>query len=354
MKTAPAINAVAGWLAGQGREGDIVLSSRVRLARNIAGFNFLSRTTPAQQAEIVQLSRDAIMGSRLADDMAYFPLGEMDEVERQVLMERRLISKELARGEGERGVAVGRGEKLSIMVNEEDHLRLQALRVGLDLASAWEDLSAVDDALASRMPYAFSSELGYLTACPTNVGTGLRASVMLHLPALAMTRHLEKVFNAVARLNMAVRGLYGEGTQATGDLFQVSNQRTLGRSEKEIIESLGAVVPQVTEYERQLRGVLLKESRGELEDQVWRAYGLLTNARAISSEEALYLLSRVRLGVETRLIDKVATEDLNKLLLLTQPAHVQKLAGKKLKAADRNQRRAELIRSVLSGRGSGE
>jgi protein arginine kinase len=352
MSMAATISPTIGWLAGKGREADVVLSSRVRLARNIAGFNFLSRITPAQQGEIARLSREAILGARLADDMSYLPLNGLDEVDRQVLVERRLISKELARGEGERGVAVGRQETLSIMVNEEDHLRLQSLRSGLELERAWEDLSTVDDALAARLPFAFNSEIGYLTACPTNVGTGLRASVMLHLPALAIGRHLEKVFNAVTRLNMAVRGLYGEGTQATGDLFQVSNQRTLGRSESEIVESLSTVVPQVTEYERQLRQVLLKENRGEIEDQVWRAYGLLANARTVSSEEALYLLSRVRLGVETGLIDQVRTDTLNRLLLQTQPAHVQKIAGGKLKAAERNVRRAELIRQVLSPGGA--
>lgn len=348
MKKGKTTNETVGWLTGTGRDSDIVLSSRIRLARNIDGFSFLSKISPAQQRELSLLLRDTILTAELADDMEFIQLNELPEVDRQLLVERHLISKELARAEGERGVAVGRRETLSIMVNEEDHLRLQVLHAGFELDEVWRAISEVDDALASRLPYAFSKELGYLTACPTNVGTGLRVSVMLHLPGMVMTRHLEKVFNAVGKLNLVVRGLYGEGTQAVGDLYQVSNQRTLGKTEEDIIGNLAAVVPQVIDYERQVREAILREGKSLIEDQAWRAYGILSAARSIASEEALYLLSRVRLGVNMGLIDRIDVAAINRLHMLTQPAHVQRHHGRKLSSEDRNRLRADLIRAALA------
>jgi len=338
----------AGWLTGEGAEADICLSSRARIARNITGFHFLSKVSPSQQREVERVAREAILEAHLADDLTYLAMDDLSQIERRVLVERHLISRELAQGERERGVAVGRRETLSIMVNEEDHLRLQALHAGLDVEGVWAEANAVDDALAERVPYAFTAAFGYLTACPTNVGTGLRVSVMLHLPGLVISRHIEKVFNAVSRLHLVVRGLYGEGTEAAGDFYQVSNQRTLGRSEEEIVRGLASVVPQVIEYERQVREAMLREGRTEIADQVWRAYGLLAHARSVSSAEALYLLSRVRLGVHLGLIPQVRVAALDRLLLLTQPAHIQQIAGRTLTAEERNAARAELIRSHLA------
>ena len=343
------ITSDAGWLTGGGPQADIVLSSRARLARNVAGFGFLTRAGAAERRDIERAMRESVMEAGLADDLIYAPMHEMDDVSRRVLLERHLVSREMVAGDGERGVAVGRHETLSIMVNEEDHLRLQTLCGGFDLDAVWSAVDEADDRLAERVTYAFSEEFGYLTACPTNVGTGLRVSVMLHLPAMVMSRHIEKVFNAVAKLNLVVRGLYGEGTQAVGDLYQVSNQHTLGRAEEDLVRNLAAVVPQVVDYERQVRDAMLQQGRVQTEDQVWRAFGILSSARSIASEETLYLLSRVRLGVGTGMITEVDMNTLNRLLLVTQPAHIQQMHGAELSAEERNERRATLIRNALAG-----
>lgn len=340
-------NKKVGWLSAEACHDDIILSSRIRLARNIKGYNFLAKVTPEHQAEIEQLLRDAILDVKLAEDMVYQTMDELVEQDRSVLVERHLISKELAFGKGSRGVAIGRRETLSIMVNEEDHLRMQLLRPGMDMESVWSEINEVDDVISERLAFAFHDKFGYLTACPTNVGTGLRVSVMLHLPAMVITRHIEKVFNMVGKLGLVVRGLYGEGTQSGGDLYQISNQGTLGKSEEDIIAGLKSVIPAIIDYERQIRKTMLNDARTEIEDQVWRAYGILTTARSISSEEALYLLSRLRLGINTEIIKEVDPGALNKLLVLTQPAHVQKHAGRKLEAEERNVVRAQLIRTTL-------
>ena len=253
------------------------------------------------------------------------------KVDRQLLVERHLISKPHAAAEGARGVAVGQNETLSIMVNEEDHLRIQVLRSGLQLEEAWEQINAVDDALESKLDFAFNARFGYLTACPTNVGTGIRVSVMLHLPALKLTGEIEKVFRAAKELRLAVRGLYGEGTEATGDFYQISNQTTLGKSEDEIIHDFKhVVIPKIIEYEQHARRTLLNDRTVALDDKVHRALGTLRNARLMGSEETLGWLSHLRMGVNLGRVKGIDIRTLNELFLLTQPAHLQKMQGKKL------------------------
>ena len=337
------------WLCGKGPESDIVISSRIRLARNVADFPFLSRANPKEKAQLEKLLRDKVHEAAIPE-VVYFPIHTLTQVDRLFLVERHLISREHAFGKGPRGVAIGPQETVSLMINEEDHLRLQALRSGIQLRKTWEDINVVDDLLEREVDYAFSSQFGYLTVCPTNVGTGMRASVMVHLPALVMTRQIEKVFQAVSKINLAVRGLYGEGTQASGDFYQISNQPTLGKTESEIIANIESVIPKIVEYERTVRETLLENKREVIEDKVWRAYGMLQNARTINSEETMDLLSAVRMGVNLGLIPDLEMRTVNQLFIFTQPAHLQRLERSELNSPERDITRATFIRNRLNGR----
>jgi protein arginine kinase len=337
------------WLRGTGKESDIVISSRVRLARNIAGFPFLSRANLKQRREIESLLRKTIIERKIAQDVSYVNLNQATAIDKLFLVEIHLISKEHAEGEGERGVAFGKSETVSLMINEEDHLRIQVIRSGFELKKTWDTIDEIDNILGESLNFAFSSRFGYLTACPTNVGTGMRVSVMLHLPALGMTKHIEKVFNAVGKLGLVVRGLYGEGTKVSGDLYQISNQFALGKSEKEILSIIESVIPRITSYERMARKALVMESKDQLEDRIWRSYGMLKAARMITSEEILQLLSQVRMGVNIGLIDDIEMQTLNEFFVLTLPAHLQKLEGCELDSAQRNVIRASYVRKRLDG-----
>jgi len=337
------------WLRGTGKESDIVISSRVRLARNIAGYPFLSRANLKQRREIESLLRKTIIERKIAQDVSYVNLNQATAIDKLFLVERHLISKEHAEGEGERGVAFGKSETVSLMINEEDHLRIQVIRSGFELKNTWDTIDEIDNLLGESLNFAFSSRFGFLTACPTNVGTGMRVSVMLHLPALGMTKHIEKVFNAVGKLGLVVRGLYGEGTKVSGDLYQISNQFALGKSEKEILSIIESVIPRITSYERMARKALVMESKDQLEDRIWRSYGMLKAARMITSEEILQLLSQVRMGVNIGLIDDIEMQTLNELFVLTLPAHLQKLEGCELDSAQRNVIRASYVRKRLDG-----
>src|SRR3989304_9862817 len=235
MKISDLTDNTGEWLRGTGHESDIVISSRIRLARNVARFPFLSMANVKQKKELEETIRDKIKDADISQDLCYLNLAGITPVDKLFLVERHLISKEHAEGEGERGVAFGKSETISLMINEEDHLRIQVIRSGFELKNTWETTDEIDNILGKSLNFAFSARFGYLTACPTNVGTGMRVSVMLHLPALGMTKHIDKVFNAVGKLGLVVRGLYGEGTKVSGDLYQISNQFTLGKSEKEII-----------------------------------------------------------------------------------------------------------------------
>jgi len=306
-----------------------------------------------QQSEIMGRCHDEVKSGRLGDAMLWVALADCGQLDLQWLVERHLISRQHAKVDSglPRAVAVGADETFSIMVNEEDHLRIQVLRSGMQLAEAFEQIDRIDDALEQRLDYAFSSRFGYLSACPTNVGTGIRVSVMLHLPALRLTGEIEKVRRAARDMQLAVRGMFGEGSDALGDLYQVSNQTTLGRGEQEILADFQhTVVPQIVAYEQQARQALLQQRRTQLDDRVWRAWALLANARLINTDEALSLLSHVRLGVSLGRIDMVDIRSVNELFLLTQPAHLQKLTGCAMDPAARRQARAELVRQRLAAR----
>ena len=336
------------WLKGSGPESDIVISSRVRLARNLARFPFLTKAGDGERAEIHAAVRRALDKIGLGDNgHLYVELERTNEMTNRFLLERHLISRELANGSGDRGVLFNRSEMLAVMVNEEDHLRIQAIRAGFQLHDAYQDLQWLDDQLDRDLEFAFSNEFGFLTACPTNVGTGMRASVMFHLPALVFTKQIDKVFSSVTKINLAVRGFYGEGTQASGDFYQISNQVTLGKSEEEILDLLDRVVPKIVAYERAVREHLLEKDRLRLEDKICRAFGVLRSARSISSEETMDLLSAVRLGVNLGLLHDVDMSTVNELFILTQPAHLQRLEKRDLTPAERDSARADFIRKHL-------
>ncbi|MBI4343871.1 MAG: protein arginine kinase [Candidatus Omnitrophica bacterium] len=347
------------WLRGVGPVADIVMSSRIRLARNLEKIPFATRATDESQAKVLTLVKEALGRVPSLERALFLELGGLTEVDRQFLVERHLVSREHVVNPEHKAVVIGEGEAISIMVNEEDHLRIQVLQSGLSLPEAWAMMDTLDDELSQALPYAFSPEWGYLTCCPTNVGTGMRGSVMLHLPALVITKQINKVLHAITKLGLTARGFYGEGTEATGNFFQISNQVALGRSEDELVENLQRIMKQVIENEQSARQTLLSSGRVQLEDRLWRAYGLLKHARTMSSVETLDLLSAVRLGVDLGLmangaapaggngLDRTAV---NELFLYSQPAHLQKLEGKALSVQERDAKRAELIRKRLGAK----
>lgn len=337
------------WLRGIGPLHEIVISTRIRLARNIAGSPFLSRADADARQAIAGAIAGAIRKARGLEHYVHVDVDALDELDRKLLVERQLISRQQAEGQGARRVAFDPDESCSLMLNEEDHLRLQVMRSGLQLESAWEQIDHIDDAIEQHVSYAFHPQYGYMTACPTNVGTGIRVSVMLHLPALRLTGELEKVVQAAKDLKLAIRGLHGEGTEALGDFFQISNQITLGRSEPEIIDDFRKhVIPRIVEYEQAARTALLKNRLYALDDKIYRAMGLLQSARLISSNEALQCLSHVRMGLHVGRLRSVKLQTLNELFLQTQPAHLQKLQGERLNGEQRSIARADLIRARLS------
>ena len=299
------------WLRGAGPESDIVMSSRIRLARNLADYPFITRASEPDRVQIERSLRKAVQGIREDGDVLYVDLERLNGIDRQFLVERHLISRELAESRGARSVAIDGRETFSVMVNEEDHLRIQVMHSGLNLQDAWEKINRLDDRIEHHVTYAYHNRLGYLTACPTNVGTGMRVSVMLHLPALVITRQIDKVFRSLQKISLAVRGLYGEGSQAMGDFYQISNQITLGLSEEELIKKVADVVPVLIDYERQARDFLIRESQETLHDRVSRAYGILRTAQTISSEETMHLLSSVRMGVNLGLISDLEIPTVN-------------------------------------------
>ncbi|MBL0920584.1 MAG: protein arginine kinase [Phycisphaerales bacterium] len=328
------------------------MSSRIRLARNLAGIPFPNAATREQRLEVMTLARARLLDSSQAPGpgMRWIDLSDARTIDRLALVERHLVSKQMVKGVEPRAVAVAEpGERLSVMVNEEDHLRIQAMRSGFALDETWRFIDAVDDRLEARLDFAYAPKLGYLTACPTNVGAGIRVSVMLHLPGLKLTGEIEKVRRAASKMNLAVRGFYGEGSEAVGDFFQLSNQTTLGRSEREIIDDLeGQIVPQVIEYERQAREAMLRKRRMTLEDRVHRAAATLRSARLLSADESLQLLSLTRLGILQGLVEGVDLRVVHRLVLLCQPAHLQQAAGREIDQGERRILRAELVRAALA------
>ncbi|HDK27583.1 MAG TPA: protein arginine kinase [Candidatus Atribacteria bacterium] len=340
---------VAEWTSGKGPLSEIVISSRIRLARNVEDIPFPPRAEEVDLKNIYEITKQVIEKNPLFKDLNFFLLDELSPIESQFLVEKHLVSLYHARGKHPyRGCVYNQEETFSIMINEEDHFRIQYLLSGLQLNKIWESINQIDDEIGKDVTYAFSEKEGYLTSCPTNVGTGMRASVMLHLPALVKLNRLNDILKAISKIGYVVRGFYGEGTEVMGNLFQISNQITLGLSEEEIIDNLEKVNQQIVTQEQKARKELLSEFRSQLEDQIWRAYGILSNARIISSSETMELLSKLRLGVELEMITHLDLGTINKIMLLIQPAYLQMLSGKSLSPFERDVQRARLIRDKIS------
>jgi protein arginine kinase len=349
MRLDDLINQTSEWLKATGPNSNIVISSRVRLARNLEDIPFPNRANKKEAQEVLNKVKEAIVSIGSLKEAMVLELDQMDNVDKQFLIERHLMSHEHAMKPDSKALVVSQDEIISIMVNEEDHLRIQVMRSGFDLDVCWQTINNLDDELAQNLNFAFLPEWGYLTACPTNTGTALRGSVMLHLPALVMTKQINKVLAAISKLSFTTRGLYGEGTQASGNFFQISNQVSLGHSETEILENLKGLIRQVVEQEEQARQALMLQSREIVEDRIWRAFGTLKSAYIISSQETIELLSMVRLGNDLGIIKDIDRRFINELFITTQPSHLQKMEGKKLTTSERDAKRARLIHSKLGG-----
>ena len=344
------------WLHADGPHADIVLSTRVRLARNLQSFRFGIRAGEDDRREVLRLALDAAGEAPSLRGGRRVRVNELDEGGRQLLLERHLVSRELIGGNGhgpaDAALLMAPGEELSVMVNEEDHLRLQNLVGGFRLRDAWRGVEGLDDELGRALPYAFHAEFGYLTSCPTNVGTGLRASVLMHLPGLVLTQEIGKVLQGISQVGLTFRGLYGEGSEVVGNFFQISNQTTLGKTEEDLIDHLQRIVQQVVQYETQARAVLLRDAPVVIEDKVWRAYGLLRHARSASFEEVMNLLSGVRLGVGLKLIPDLRVYTLNRIMIFAQAAHLEHAALGTPDGADADVRRAAFVRAALAAEGA--
>ena len=341
--------AISPWMKESGPDDDIVLSSRIRLARNLEQYTF-PILTHWNDGESVLNTRKTHVAKHTNDELAKLELllmEEMKPIQKQVLVEKHLISPHLANDTSFGAVLLSEDESVRIMINEEDHIRIQHLASGLRLKDVLERSNVIDDMLEDSLDFAFDEKRGYLTSCPTNVGTGMRASVMMHLPALVLSQQLNRIVPAINQLGLVVRGIYGEGSEALGNLFQISNQTTLGKSELDIVEELQSVVTQLIERERQAREMLMQHSKIQLENRVYRSFGVLQNSRIIDSKEATNCISDVRLGIDLKLITGISQPVLNELMILTQPGFLQQYAGERLSPNERDIRRATIIRETL-------
>lgn len=336
------------WLRGEGPESDIVISSRVRLARNLDGYPFISRMSEVDRKNVVEAFRNAAEKILPSGSYFFLSLPELPEIDRRYLLERQLISPEFVENGEVRAAIVDRNEDFSIMANEEDHLRIQAMNAGFDFDTVWGRVNKLDDEFEKELSFAFNEKRGYLTACPSNLGTGLRASVMLHLPGLVETGEIERLTRSMQKINLAVRGMYGEGSRALGDFYQLSNQMTLGMAEEELIAHLEGIIPRVIEYERKSREHLMETEKEKLLDRTFRGIGILARARKIDVVEAMEHLSSARLGAHLGLQQEISVGKINDLLLHIQPAHLEKIAGREFADESEDIFRAEYLRERLA------
>lgn len=335
------------WYLQSGNESDVVFSTRIRLARNIKGFPFVNRYTKKEALKIIELMENAI--NNLGYGLKLIKLKDLDDITKLSLVEKHLISPEFAYNKDEIGaIAINDDENVCIMINEEDHLRIQVLSAGLELENSLNLAIEIDKKLEQLIPYSYNEKYGFLTSCPTNVGTGLRASIMVHLPALSKTRNIRKVLEAVNSFDMNIRGIYGEGSKVKGDIYQISNKQSLGIPEEEIIKNLKVITDKIIEQEKLARKILSKKEI-ELEDKVYRAFGTISNARKLSSEECNNLLSDVKLGTDMGIIKEMNDLKVKKLEVFTKPANLQKYVGQTLQAYDRDIKRAEIVKEIING-----
>lgn len=332
------------WLQDCGEYRDVVVSSRIRLARNLDNYRFPIKIGADEAKQVYE----DVTGSLDKNRYLNFKIKDIPMIERNMLVEKHIISPALLNTPNISGFAMSEQEDVTIMINEEDHIRIQVLDSGLSLKKAWEKADILDNQLGNSLKYAFDEKIGYLTSCPTNLGTGLRASVMLHLPAMEMTKEINKVLTTIAQFGLAVRGVYGEGSKALGSLYQISNQSTLGDSEETIIKKIDHLTRQICEKERATRKNLFEKGAISFEDKIFRAYGILKNSRIISTDEAVRLLSFLKLGVTSELISDNSINDLDKLFIEIQPASLQYASRKEMNDMERDIKRAEVIRHKIN------
>ncbi|MBD3184401.1 protein arginine kinase [Candidatus Poribacteria bacterium] len=356
----------SGWMQGDGPDSDVIISTRIRLARNLMDFPFCNQAEKIELQKVAEIAEKALesISNKAKSELrnaSVIRLERLDKLERDFLVERHVISNDLSEKvndkekENKSGiltpyrVIIGEDETVSIMLNEEDHIRLQVMNSGLQIKNSWEIMDSIDNKLSRYVDYAFSQDFGYLTACLTNAGTGLRVSVMFHIPALASTREGKKALLSVSDMGYAIRGMYGEGSYNGGAFYQISNEATLGQSEEDILDRVHEVAVQIADYEREEREILLNNSRMMIKDKVFRAYGILTNARMISCQDALGNLSWLSLGINLGILSDLNRNDIARLMFLIRPAHLQKYEGKRLEAIERDTKRAAIIRKILKG-----
>ena len=341
---------ISEWMKGNGPESEIVISSRVRLARNVKNFPFPILATDSQAGAVIDEVKKALVHDKMnkISEFELIQLDQLTELQKRVLVEKHLISPNLAQDSRKGAVVLSQDEVISIMINEEDHLRIQCLYPGLQIVQAWKIANQIDDVFEERLDYSFDEKMGYLTSCPTNVGTGIRASVMVHLPALVITGQINRIISAITQVGLTVRGIYGEGSDALGNLFQISNQITLGQSEEEIIESLHGVVMQIIDHEKQARKNLIRDSRVKIEDRVGRSYGILLHSKIIDSKEATQRLSDLRLGIDLGMVTEISPNVFNELMVTTQPGFLQHFYVGEMTPVERDLKRSELIRKRLT------
>lgn len=337
------------WLEASGESSDIVLSSRVRLARNLKGFHYSTSSEDEQERQILEEIESVLDREKDLPEMLRIGLDGLTSFECGYLLEEHLVSRDLLNRRRNASVMLGEGNLVSMMVNEEDHLRIQSIASGFDLTKCLERAERLETGIGRNVEFDFHPKFGYLTSCPTNTGTGLRASVLIHLPGLVLTKEIQKVLRGISQIGLTFRGLYGEGSEVIGNFFQISNQVTIGKSEQELIDHLGRVTRQIIEHERNARGVLFKDAGYYIQDKVWRAYGILEHARTISGEEVMNLLSAVRLGVSMKLIKTLSVSKINRMLIHSQDAHLDVQAGQSLDPAERDINRANVIRAYFEG-----
>lgn len=347
MKVDDLLKGKTEWLKQEGPDSDIAISTRVRIARNVEGHIYINRADDVQREETLSTLTAALKKSRYLKGAMFLKLRDTTNLDKRFMVERHLMSRQHMTDTAHKGLVVEENEILSIMLNEEDHVRLQVLKSGFDVMEAWRIVDEIDTDLGQYVAFDYSNKFGYLTACPTNTGTGLRASVMLHLSALAMTGQIENVHDVISKLGLTIRGFYGEGTDALGDFFQISNQVALGHSEMDILDNLERIIRKIVASEKKTREKLIKQKKSEIADGIARSYGTLKSARIITSSETVKLLSAVRLGIDLGLINDVDMKKINEVLLLTQPAHLQKINKKELSPYERDIKRADLIREKL-------
>jgi len=344
------------WYRGGGADGDVVLSTRIRLARNLDGVRFPWRATPEERQVVLDEVLDGAGRSGLLDVDDALVMDDLTALDRQVLLERHLVSTEFVQSEPGRALLLGADDGLTVMVNEEDHLRIQGIRSGLGLQECWEKVLAGDTALSRSMDFAWSPDIGFLTTCPSNVGTGLRVSILAHLPALVLTGEITRVIDSVTQIGLTVRGFYGENSDVVGHFFQISNQLTLGKSEEELLDVLEQVTREVIRFEADARSFLWASAEPQIRDRIYRALGALERARMLSADEVIAHASALRLGISLEVDEMPRVEVLNALVIRSQPAHLSRMAGRPLSTEARRRRRAELVRELLGAdpRSNGE